>query len=256
VWLLLVASGCIDLDLDSQPHLILDYLIDKPRVVAVRAVPPVVEGGSPMQLDALVLAPGEGEPRVTASVCGLRLDVEVDVDGVVCFDNRDLVEEVATELPAVWTPPDLSGARCDPEDFNLGEPCASEIPLMVEAELDGVVARASVGIGISVGPPSDLRVPIPMGLLDPGPVRAGDEVTITVVSSRAPVALDHVAWWVDAGVLLGTGRTRTYGQDDILTENTLVIPDDWEGPLTVAAVGVESGLTPLSWDVIELQVLP
>lgn len=264
--LLMLLGGCF---VEKLPDLF-DYRYDRLRVVAVRVWPIMADAGVPREVEALVLTPVPGgAPPVRVEVCGDRSDMVVwlaSYESVRCFSEPDLVDVVAHELPAVWTPRPRAYDDCPPDgigtpsgpyetfpDTGLGEvyPCVS-VPLLRAVAGEGtdevsVVAAPRVTDG--EGPPigahpatADPRLEIVQG--EPVP---GGRVLLRFSVAAAWTEDEHNltdpypehAWYVEAGTPFGSGVTRGAGFDDegrAYAQNWLRIPDDHRGPLRVAAV--------------------
>jgi hypothetical protein len=262
--------GCLSFP-SQQAAMALDYVIDRPRVVAIRITPPLLVHGTPVTVDALVLAPGEAHV-VSADICGLGRDLPTVVTEDACFRQPELAEHLADQVPFTWDPPDLSTVIC-PERIDTGGPyssdtawygCASLVPLMITAKQGEDLAYGRVDAMLPVGNHGAIPAGIdaaPHTLDVAGEQVAGGEVQLTYTIDAQPDQ-NGFRWYVDGGVLLGTGRTAmaTWDGTTAVTRNTLQIPDDWHGPLRVAVVTVASDAFELghpgdvTWSVITLDI--
>ncbi|MFK7929097.1 MAG: hypothetical protein AB8H79_12970 [Myxococcota bacterium] len=233
----LALPGCFDFSTDLG-ELALDYRIDRARVVAIRLDPPIIMPGEPVTAHALALAPGALAPdSVEVAVCGLRDDLQVSIwTDPVCFQNPDLVDVVATELPGSWSARDLSQTECL-EEWDTGKfveggdsadtddtgdtgfviysgECVSIVPMMVTASFGDQVGRGMIRArhrlrGLRVNEP----VPVPLdsaarALTTEGDAVAGGEVQLTF-RIESGSAIRQYWWYVDDGTLMSTGLTRT-----------------------------------------------
>jgi hypothetical protein len=283
----LLLAGCLQVPddwLDQALWTPLDYTLDRPRVLAVRLSPPVAVHGLPTTVDALALGPSEPR-RIDAAICGLRMDTRVTVATVDCFAVDDLVDDVATDLPRLWDPPDLSGivqettaTALDDDDSGtwwesldnrLYPPGASLVPLLITARFPSSpafgslllpVVHAPYAAGDAVPPSADTRGRSLTALGDAVP---GGEVELTFAFAGRPHS-EGYHWYVDAGVLRRTGRTaveveRSDGWTE--TTNLLEIPREWRGPLRVVVVvataeGAASATLAgdVTWEILTLDV--
>ncbi len=155
-------TGCLgDFLEDAFSSILLDYEIDKPRVLAISLDPPILAHNVETRLDALIVGP-DGLQATEASwkTCGLRDDVPTYVWSLQCFAEDTDVSLVASGgLPATYELPDLSAVRCEEDIWDWdtgiqedtgkeedtgwwreedeGIECAHWLPLLVEATLDG-----------------------------------------------------------------------------------------------------------------------
>jgi hypothetical protein len=257
---------------NEQAYIALDYQLDRPRVAAIRVSPPVLAHGLPVTIDALILGPGEPSDEHVA-ICGLRTDLPTYVGEEQCFRQPELVDDIGDGLPIGWEPPDLATVTCPEDTGNTPDTgwtwgiCASVVPLLVSAKVadEPVFGRVDAWLrvrGYNDGepvPPS--FADLPHSLTVSGEPRAGGEVELTA-SIDGDVDEYGFRWWVDAGELVGTGRTAVHelDGDSRVTHNTLRIPDDFHGSLRVAVVeqslrGETDALVgDQSWDVITLEV--
>lgn len=240
-----------------------EWRIDHTIVPGVAVRPLVVANGGERTVDALVLSPWPVE-SVSVDVCGLRPDEPVLVTGA-CFGEPALVEPIADGVPATFTLPALT-YPCEPADtggaafyYEPEFPCASEVPLRVRAVTAEDAGQSFATLVLPTG--DDVISSAP---LDPasialridvvsGAVEAGGEVVLEASEATTPENDERIVrWYADDGELLSTGRT---GLIDLTlpratSRNTLRIPDDWHGPLRVAALTRHGTV----WTVLTLEV--
>jgi hypothetical protein len=267
---LLSLGGCL---VEKVPDLF-DYRYDRVRVVAVRVWPLMADAAVPRQVDALVLTPrAEASPPVRVEVCGDRGDLAVwlgSFDSVQCFAETDLVDTVARQLPATWSPRERRYEDCPtqemgqptgviqtfPEDTGdtaepVFYPCVSSPMVRVVAgrELDEasavVVPRLTDGDGPVAGPDpatADPRIEVVEGEVVPGGLvllRFSVAASWTAEEGNAVDEYPEHYWYVEAGTPWGSGVTRGAGFDDegrAYAQSWLEIPRDHRGPLRVAVV--------------------
>jgi hypothetical protein len=235
-------------------------------------------------IDGLIL--GDTPPEtVEVLICGFTEEVRSSVWDPRCLQNDALVERIATELPAVWVPPEIDGNCPDPQELteptDTFEPdigtsdtgiqdtaaprplrlCASIIPLVVRATwADGTTALGSTRIEIAAqeGETPARQIPPQLTLRVPTTATAGEDVLLEAVFAD-PTRSRGYQWYVSDGELLKTGITRIQRLEDeqALTDNTLRIPDDYAGPLTVALVanGSQYGQVAV-WRTATIEVTP
>lgn len=283
---LALGLGCLSFPSEVADQA-LDYRLDRARVLAIRIDPPVVLHGLPVTVDALVLGPpGTELDAVSVDLCGLSDERMVQVWNLECFDEPELVQPLGDALPLVWAPPDLSQLPCEPDtgqadtahadsadSADTGDAgwfagrCQSRVPMMLTATVSGEPAYGAVEVPMRVAPfATGEAVPTSVNgaersLVATGDVRPGGEVALTFTIAAEP-GWDGFRWWVDAGELVGTGRTAIHRRDGDLrvTQNTLRIPDDWQGPLRVvvtvqSAAGQQSdAVGDVAWEILTLDV--
>lgn len=253
MWLAVALVACVE-----EPYAeAFDYHLDRTRVLAVRVTPVHASWSEPRRIEALILSPHEVLSEEVA-VCGLRTDVQVEVDEASCFAEPSLVAPVADDLPATWRAPDLSEVPCGAIDLDTPS-CASRVPFLVTARSAVDEARGMATAPISttwilpVSEP-DPRTADPRLTLLEGAPEPGGEVRLRF---GVTWGYDRFAWTVDGGELLGTGRTGVHGilGGRVWTENTLRIPRGWSGPLrvTVVAFALDDDVAP-AWLVDTLEV--
>lgn len=263
--LMLLLFACLDLPLnDPLVHQALDYQIDKPRVLAMRFEPPVFAAGEPLQMDALIVAPGGLRGREARwTTCGLREDVPVEINSLQCFaDGVEITEMASGEMPLSYRSPDFAEMDCSDWQLDTGSfadtgfdywdalPCHHRLPILVESELGGETARGVTWVTwFGQSWPEILPRPTTLDntrrrievIGDPVP---GAEVTVRF-TALGDFRFNSFRWYVDAGQLLDTGHTAAQGyappgpvafEGRTWTENRWVIPEDASGPLRVFVV--------------------
>ena len=236
--LLLMLGGC-GFDLPDPAKLSLDYHIDRPRVVAMRIDPPVLQPGIRSEIEVLYLDPDRDEPDdMRWELCGLRDDVWVVNFGLDCFGQSELVTEIGCGNPITWSP-EPSDAPCD------SPPCGHYLPLLLTTEVDEDVfwSASMVQIyGEEVATAEDLARP---SLREEGVELSHEWMSDGHVELKAVVDARFEVfswrWYVDDGVLLKTGRTATQGstlaslseadltrgaEARIWTDNVWEVPDE------------------------------
>lgn len=280
----LITTGCFrGLFSEAPRYLATEYVVDKPRIVALRSNPTMMVSGEPTQVDALLIAPIDNNIEGwNVSVCGLNpeLDTRTLIWDLLCFEKNEAVTQLFTapSLPyrlATPTFPMVSG--CDNyEDTGVVDtgwvdednyPCAHYLPLMFEATVDGQPVYAAAFTNWFGESPSYLdqsnsysnagiELSIPNNALPGEEVRL--EVTIAKNASNA-----NFQWYIDAGTLKETGITRAHSYipptDEFLlpqttSTNRLLIPDDYEGTLRVWIVIHEPWGSDLDMTWIEGQI--
>ncbi|MCB9688563.1 MAG: hypothetical protein H6738_20090 [Alphaproteobacteria bacterium] len=249
VWLWLV--GCLSSDWAEA----LDYHIDRTLIPAMRVTPRVAPGGIPRTFEALVLSPGAVQAP-TWEVCGLYEGRTARIDEE-CFEEPSLITPIGTGERTTWTPPSIDVA-CSYDHTGIARDCWSSFPVRAVAEGPGGVGRAVLPLSVmpddsvvwEVAGPSPVRIEVVEGAPAPG-AEVLLEAT-TTGEDRGQV----FRWYVDDGVLLGTGRTApwTVGGGRVTAHNRLRIPQKYDGRLRVVVVVDQDGEQ--SWAVKALQVTP
>ena len=279
----LAALGCVSLP-GSAPYRTLDYVIDRPRVLAIRLNPVVLAHRRPVRVEALAVAPGGAVPTAwSLDRCQLLDDLPTRIDDVECFGEPTLSVHLADTMPASFDAPDLSETRCE-DTADSGAPSqARKDPPIPDTDADtGVVllpysscdsvgpirVTATFGDTSAMGavfaifrrepwhrwerPPRGIAT-VPHGFRPVGDVAAGGVVALTYTID-SPVV--DFRWYVDAGLLQATGVTtaqRIEGKTTITT-NTLEIPADFHGPLRVIVVAQGAWVGDMTWDVLPLSI--
>lgn len=257
---LVFSLGCVAFT-DELGQVALDYEIDRVRVPAIRLDPPIAVQGQPVTVEALILSPWPIED-LSVEACGLDASLPVEIRGFECFDNPDLVEAIASELPAIWQVPDVArDCTFDTADgVDTGLACSSQVPLLVTARSEHDVGMGSLSVRLVRDGPDDVRA-----LHDSdreffflGHPASGEDIAL-VYRIDWDGDLEY-RWYVDDGVLQHTGRTATtwLQGERHTTRNELAIPEDYTGPLRVVVVTVDNSSAALSgnvtWDVLIVDV--
>lgn len=279
---LLAALGCVSIP-GNAPYQTLDYVIDRPRVLAIRFDPMIVAHRRPVRVEALAVAPGGAEPTAwSLDRCVLLDDLPTRITDVECFGEPELSVHLADTMPASFDAPDLSETRCE-DTADSGRPSSARRDPFPDTDVDTGAVLAPYSGCDSIGP---VRVtatfgdtqamgavfaifrreswhrwersprPIaeaPHGFRPVADAVAGGvlELTYTIDS---PVS--DFRWYVDAGLLRGTGVTtaqRVEGKTTITT-NTLEIPADHHGPLRVIVVSQAALVGNMAWDILPLSI--
>ena len=291
LWLLgfsISLTGCFrGLFSEAPRYLATEYVVDKPRIVAVRSNPAEMISGTPAQFDALLIAPkGSTVDGWTVSVCGLNpeLDTRTFIWDLLCFEKNEAVTQLFTSasLPhsfAVPSFPEVDGCReyedtgvidtgwGDSEDY----PCSHYLPLMFEATVNGqpVYAAGFTEWYGEIPPHLERRVSysdVGIELALPTTASPGEQVDLAVtLGVDATNATFH--WYIDAGTLKETGITQAHSYteptDDFAlprttSTNRLLVPENYEGTLRVWAVVHEPWGSDLdmTWIQKEIEVTP
>lgn len=230
-------------------------------MLAIRLDPPLVEGGVPVHVEALAVAPiGTPLDRVSARSCRLDPDLPTLYWSLSCLGEEDLEVDLGL-VPLDWTFTLPSTCEEAPTlDTGHAELCASQVPLLVEARAGDEVGYGHVYLRVrpawELG--EDLQPPmasLERALTWQGDASAGGEVALSFRIGRG----ESFLWYVDAGVLEGTGRTAVQerGEDFVVSNNRLRIPQDWHGPLRVYVVVAQEGWTggaDVTWESLVLEV--
>lgn len=275
----LATLGCVSIP-GNAPYRTLDYVIDRPRVLAIRLDPVVIAYRRPVRVEALAVAPGGAAPTGwSLDRCRLFDDLPTRIDDVECFGEPELVVPLADTMPATFDAPDLSDTRCE-DTADSGAPfterrepppdtgaallpysgCDSVGPLRVTARF-GEQAAAGAVFAIFRREPWHRWERPPRPIADkPHGFRAADETVAAGDVVRFTYAIDarvnDFRWYVDAGVLQGTGVTTAQRREGAttITTNTLEIPADHHGPLRVIVVTQGNLVGDMAWDVLTLSV--
>lgn len=269
LWLLGISislTGCFrGLFSEAPRYLATEYVVDKPRIVAVRSNPAEMVSGMPAQFDALLIAPmGSTVDGWTVSVCGLNpeLDTRTFIWDLLCFEKNDAVTQLftASSLPYNFSTPTFPNVDgCDDyEDTGLVDTgwgdsedylCSHYLPLMFEATVDGqpVYAAGFTEWYGEIPPHLERRVSysdVGIELALPTTAASGEQVNLAItLATDATNATFH--WYIDAGTLKETGITRAHSYTEPTEEfalprttstNRLLIPEDYEGTLRVWVV--------------------
>lgn len=268
----LTTTGCFrGLFSEAPRYLATEYVVDKPRIVAIRTTPTEMVSGEPAKFDALLLAPKESTIEGwSASVCGLNPDIDTQtiIWDLLCFEKDESVTQLfsTSSLPHSFATPTFTlSDECDRwgsrdyidtgyiEDTGWNETlrssCAHYLPIMFEATVDGSPVYAAGFTYWYDEFPTDLAreasysdAGIELSILTEA--QAGDEVPLKVTIGKDATGATF-QWYIDAGTLKETGITRAHSYvaptDDFViprttSTNRLIIPPDYEGPLRVWVV--------------------
>jgi hypothetical protein len=232
--LLASVAGCTVSLRDEVPeilgHDVLDVLLDRPRVLAVRMTPPVARQGEPVTIDALGLGPDGDLPwRVEAG--GWDLDLPLRGGMVDAFRLPELVRPLGDDLPLQvdapsWQEPEGDTPCTDRSQWTdvmlpsgetqrkPGIPCTSQVAVRLTLGEADDAATAIVGFPVALFGWDDVPVQ-PLGghvndLDVPETAAPGDEVPLawTVgLPEDVQVSDSPVRWYVDRGELVRTGVT-------------------------------------------------
>ncbi|MCA9489251.1 MAG: hypothetical protein KC621_04995 [Myxococcales bacterium] len=245
------AIGCIWSDFDEA----LDYRIDRTIIPAMRMTPRVAPGGVERIFEALVLAPRPaGVPRW--EVCGLY-EGRIARIGDLCFEEASLVTVIGEGATISWVPPPID-VDCTFAHSGVGRECLSSFPVRAIASGPDGVGRAILPLTVvpDDGAVWELPGPVPVRIeVVEGTPAPGAEVLLQA-TTRGDDRDQPFRWYVDDGLLLGTGRTEpwTVGAGLVTARNRLRIPEGYEGDLRVAVVVEQEG--EMSWVVSTLVVTP
>ena len=117
MWTVLLGMmSCLYLNPDA--YIPLDYHIDRPRVLAIRAeLPPDPELGGPVRFDAIAVVPqGKTVEAVSVELCNPSLDNPLYYIPIECFAEPELVTLLGSELPLTWEMPSFESFNC-PEAY-------------------------------------------------------------------------------------------------------------------------------------------
>lgn len=257
IWLLFPWLAC-DLDyLERRQAVSMDYLIDRPRILAVDFDPPAVWPGSPTEITVLGLGPDQQTlEEVQVDLCTLGEAFPTRVNNLECHNVPEFVEPLGI-APLTWTPPQRDGFDCDRmlHDWQsyADVDCATLTPLLFTAETgDGERALGTLEVTLPFDDalpylePRTARYDALTLTVDGTPTPGGTltlRAEITLIDSTSAVFGADPAWFVDGGELTATGRTRWTATDSIATppvllttDNALRLPDDWRGPLRIVLV--------------------
>ena len=277
--MILLFTACFRGFFSEQPkYQATEYLVDTPRIVAVRNHPLELVSGAPMVIDALLLAPKEaviGDWK--ASVCGLSRNVMTIIWNITCFENAEEVTVLATgsSMPLNFSIPtfpemdDCTSSWGDQEK-DTGweeESCSHYLPTLVETTVDDQPVYAASFSSWYPSQPEDSNLPlddIPIGFHVPETATAGEELSIQI-ELHGDLRYAYFHWYIDAGTLLDTGITAAneysspnsaYPNGITKSSNRLVIPSDYQGELRIWVVIHSSwGAIDMVWrnSVVEVQ---
>jgi len=246
------------------PFRTLDYVIEGPRVVALRTLPTLPMAGDTLTVDALALAPDPIE-SLQVDVCGVQEQMAAGI-GTDCYANPDLVEPIGTTLPLEWQLPAFATPKSLCEAG--GGDCDTDFPLRLTVTTASAVGRGVTPVEVLFAPRVEENEDgeeeefVPFGVptvtlepLDP-PVAGG---LVEFMATTDVGWTTDFRWFVDAGELIETGRTAKQDTDDATSwsGNALVIPEDFHGPLRVSVVVAQyrdRNDQPMAWTTITLEV--
>ena len=269
---MLLQVGCFrGLFSEAPRYLATEYVVDRPKIVALKSGPIEMVSGTPTTFDALLVAPQESTIESwTISVCGLdpTMDTPTYIWDLLCFEKQDAVSQLfkTKELPHTFAVPTFPEIDCNtydtlPMDTGIVEDtgwreegmdesvCSHYLPLMIEATVDDTPVYAAAFTNWYPTVPYHLRRNASLseagiGLQTVNSAAAGSEVRLEI--SVATDARDaSFQWYIDAGQLIDTGITsaRTYVEPNdeqpyaqTTSNNRLIIPTDYEGPLRIWVV--------------------
>lgn len=269
---ILLQTGCFrGLFSEAPRYLATEYVVDRPRIVALKSGPIEMVSGTPTTFDALLVAPkGASIQSWKMSVCGLdpTMDTPTYIWDLLCFEKQEVVSQLfqSSELPHTFAVPTFPEIDCNngnyrPMDTGLREDtgwweegygestCSHYLPLMIEATVDDTPVYAAAFTNWYPTVPYHLRRNTPLseagiGLRVEDRAVAGSEIALEI--SVATDARDaSFQWYIDAGQLIDTGITsaRTYVEPNdtqpyaqTTSHNRLVIPTDYQGALRIWVV--------------------
>ncbi len=259
---------------DEAYYRLFDYVIDRPRVLAVTWWPPGVSGGRTVTFRALAATPEDPiSPKVSWWACGLSLDTPFVYYGADCMQTS-LAEFLGTGASLTVRLPDYDVSACE----QTGS-CYGYIPVIaVVASQDGT----ETGQGITFLTPDyydrapepsldaetwnatlELRIDgSPEGTATAAP---GDAVQLeAVLPAGGPSYL--FSWYVTEGTLVDHGVTSPAdvtpvaggGLYRVIGTNTLVMPEAPSGAIQVYVVAtptevVQAPLVRFATRTIEVQ---
>ena len=266
------STGCFrGLFSEAPRYLATEYVVDKPRIVALRSNPTEMVSGEPAKFDALLLAPKESRiEEWNVSVCGLTPDIATQtiIWDLLCFEKDEAVTPLfsTASLPHSFATPSFALSedctQWGDEYFDTGfvedtgwdegaqrSSCAHYLPIMFEATVDGSPVFAAGFTYWHDELPTELAretsysaAGIELSL--PTEATAGAEVPLTVTVGKEATGATF-QWYIDGGTLKETGITRahsysaptdTFVVPRTTSTNRLVIPADYEGSLRVWVV--------------------
>ncbi len=322
--MLLFLTGCFaGFITDYFSYQATEYVVDEPRIVAIRMEPLQPVAGQPLLIDALTLAPPDWEkPEVELTVCGLGKDTMTFIWGLDCFeleeeitflgsgqlplnitvpdfpkiencfndeagepqeDSGENESENIQALSIVNEPelntelPDLSDGEVSILELDTGweEPCFHGLPTLLKAtwsERDFTARAVDFGPWYDEQPDAPLQ-PLhskPLDLQVPETAKPGERVELRFTALE-DLRGTTVHWYIDQGVLLGTGLSgvsefepptslNPFGKST--SSNVWEIPEDASGVLRVwVVVHYGEDFFPwkdpdMAWRMGQLEVIP
>ena len=261
--LLLLLTSCFRGFISGQAkYQATEYIIDTPRIVALKTSAIEMVGGEPIIFDALLLAPEETEiSDWKISACGLGNETTTFIWDFACFEDQEAISVLgqADTLPlsvAIPELPEINNCKEEDEqgedDEEFSQDCYHYLPIRFEAMADNTPVFAA---GFLNWYPTlefertQNNYDIPMGISAPQAARGGEQVALSFYMIPRPgahnMAYSNFHWYIDAGELLYTGITATtdiiapspdFPQGKITSENELIIPEDYRGTLRIWVV--------------------
>lgn len=248
-----------------------EYIVDTPRIVALKASSVEMIGGAPVQFDALLLAPqGTEITDWTISACGLGNETQTWIRDFSCFEDQEAISILGKidSMPLSLGIPKLpeikgceNGVRIVENSADTGgdtglffeeQYCSHLLPIRFEAKADQVPVYAA---GFLKWLPfieeerSKTEYDVPLNILAPSTAKAGETIELSFYFIPKPDSTNmentSYHWYIDAGELLRTGLTAStdvespsidYPLGKIGTSNQLVIPEDYHGTLRIWVV--------------------
>jgi|GEM_PF-3734120 len=288
-------TGCFRGIFSDRPkYLATEYVVNKPRIVALRSSPVEMVSGTPSTLDALLIAPKDATIEGwQVSACGLDLSstTRTWIWDLLCFEKDDAITPLFStpSLPyqfAVPTFPEIDSCNQWNDNMDTGlaisdtgwieegyyeSECAHQLPIMVKAIVDGEPVFAAGFTNWYPNLPYHLRRDTTYSdagieLNIPSQAKAGTEVSLALsIATNATYA--SFQWYIDAGVLLDTGITKAHQFQEATesfphplttSNNRLVIPEEYEGTLRIWVVVHEPWYHDfdMTWAQGEIEVTP
>lgn len=205
LWLVVV--GC------TVPEAALQPLVDRPRVLGVRArLPDVPRVGGPVEIDALTVVPPGREVRaVTVEACTLGLLAPAAGQGVECFTVPEFTESIGDRVPVTWT----WGPFGAPFDN-----ARTEIPILVGVSDGQDWGYASITIPLDFNAFIPPELPAPSFQIDASATDEGWELEAAIEQP----AVEAVWWFNDAGTLDVRPPLQRVDNGVVVSRNQLVGP--------------------------------
>lgn len=244
-----------------------EYVVDNPRIVALKTNSIEMVGGEAVLFDALLLSPQETEiSDWRISVCGLGNETETFIWDFACFEDQEAVSLLGSSdsLPLSIALPKLPEIKnCEREEGveevfeeeDLEEDfydCSHYLPIHFEATASETPVYAAGFLDwypLHESERAEVLYDIPMGILGPSTAKAGETIDLSFYMIPKPgsynMEYSNYHWYIDGGELLDTGLTATtefeepsfdYPQGKIASQNQLIIPEDYQGTLRIWVV--------------------
>ncbi len=302
LWGTFPLSGCFrGLFSEAPRYLATEYVVNQPRIVAIRTNPIQIIGGHPVTFEALLLAPKDSEVEGwSVSTCGLNVEsnTQTYIWDLLCFEKESEVTQLlsSSSLPHTISIPSFPEIDCEPpqyeewkdtgfdleNDSDTGEiiegwvpegfdeyTCSHNLPIMMEATVDGSPVYAAGFTGWYASEPyrlsrTSILADVGIGLTAPTTAKAGTEVDLQVQMAADGRSMEF-QWYIDDGYLKDSGITRSQqftapSEESALpitsSNNRLVIPTDYEGPLRIWVVVHSSRLNDfnMTWTSTTIEV--